>query len=62
MQIKYIKDAPLGKTGDIADIAPDQAHILIGLGYAKKHQLKAKTDKPSDQPTDTATDQPTDSE
>lgn len=62
MQIKYIKDAPLGKTGDIADIAPDQARILIALGYAKEHKPKSKTDKPSNQPTDTATDQPTDSE
>lgn len=62
MQIKYIKDAPLGKTGDIADIAPDQAHILIALGYAKPHKPKPKADKPGDQPTDTTTDQPTDSE
>ena len=56
MQIKYIKDAPLGKTGDIADIAPDQAHILIALGYAKPYKPKPKTDKQNDQPTDNLTD------
>ena len=63
MQIKYLKDAPLGKVGDVADVADDQAQILITLGYAKEHSSKeakarTKSDKAADQndlltPTDT---------
>ena len=57
MQIKYLKDAPLGKAGDVAEVADDQAQILITLGYAKEHKPRAKSDK-----TDTQTDLLTDSE
>lgn len=52
MQIKYLQDAPLGKTGDVADLADDQAQILITLGYAKEYKARAKTDKSSDLVTD----------
>lgn len=42
MQIKYIKDAPLGKTGDIAELADNDAKILITLGFAEEHKDKPK--------------------
>ena len=58
MQIKYLKDAPLGKVGDVADVADDQAQILITLGYAKEHKQRAKTDK-TDTQTDLLTPEPT---
>ena len=61
MQIKYLKDAPLGKVGDVADVADDQAQILITLGYAKEHPSKeakarTKSDK-ADNQNDLLTDQ-----
>nr|WP_315041329.1 hypothetical protein [uncultured Moraxella sp.] len=37
MQIKYLKDAPLGQMGDVAAVADDQARVLITLGYAEMH-------------------------
>lgn len=40
MQIKYLKNAPLGQMGDIDDIPSDQAQVLIILGIAE-----ALTDK-----------------
>ena len=63
MQIKYLKDAPLGKVGDVADVADDQAQILITLGYAKEHPSKeakarTKSDK-ADTQTDLLTHEPT---
>lgn len=63
MQIKYLKDAPLGKVGDVADVADDQAQILITLGYAKEHPSKeakarTKSDK-ADTQTDLLTPEPT---
>ncbi|MFA9487121.1 MULTISPECIES: DUF7302 family protein [Moraxella] len=51
MQIKYLKDAPLGATGETADVPDDQAKVLITLGIAealtdkKPKRTKAKTDK-----------------
>lgn len=49
MQIKYLKDAPLGATGEIHEVPDDQATVLITLGIAevltdKKTKAK-KTDK-----------------
>lgn len=35
MQIKYLKDAPLGQTGEIQDVPDDQAKVLITLGFAE---------------------------
>lgn len=58
MQIKYLKDAPLGKVGDVADVADDQAQILITLGYAKEHKPRSKSDK-TDTQTDLLTPEPT---
>lgn len=50
MQIKYLKNAPLGQMGDIADIEESQANILITLGFAEKvvdkpKRQKSKSDK-----------------
>lgn len=51
MKIKYLKDAPLGQTGEIQDVPDDQAKVLITLGFAeiltdkKTKQTKPKTDK-----------------
>ena len=56
MPIKYLKDAPLGKVGDVADVADDQAQILITLGYAKKYKPRSKSDK-TDTQNDLLTDQ-----
>lgn len=59
MQIKYIKDAPLGKTGDIAEVADSEAQILITLGYAEEYKDKPK---PKATTTKTATKDKSDSE
>lgn len=51
MQIKYLKDAPLGATGEISDVPDDQAKVLITLGIAeavadkKPKPSKTKTNK-----------------
>lgn len=51
MQIKYLKDAPLGAMGETHEVPDDQAQVLITLGIAealtdkKPKQAKAKTDK-----------------
>lgn len=51
MQIKYLKDAPLGQAGETHEVPDDQAGVLITLGIAealtdkKPKQTKAKTDK-----------------
>ncbi len=42
MQIKYLKDAPLGQAGDIHDVPDDQAKVLIILGYAEPYDNKPK--------------------
>lgn len=34
MKIKYLKDAPLGKTGDIADVTDIEGNVLVHLGFA----------------------------
>ncbi|ELA08741.1 hypothetical protein MOMA_09286 [Moraxella macacae 0408225] len=38
MKIRYLKNAPLGQAGDIADIPDDQAKVLIALEIAKNYQ------------------------
>lgn len=54
MQIKYLKDAPLGQAGETHDVPDDQAKVLITLGIAeamadkKLKQTKPKTDKPTE--------------
>lgn len=53
MYIKYLKDAPLGKAGETADVADDQAKILITLGYAEEHKAKPKAEKSNDNPEPT---------
>lgn len=50
MQIKYLKDAPLGATGEVREVEDSQAHVLIILGIAepvsdKKTKTTKKTDK-----------------
>lgn len=32
--IQYLKNAPLGKTGDIAEVQEHEAKVLIALGFA----------------------------
>lgn len=59
MQIKYIKDAPLGATGDIAEVADSEAQILITLGYAEEYKDKPK---PKATTSKTATKDKSDSE
>ncbi|BAP36675.1 hypothetical protein [Acinetobacter guillouiae] len=41
MEIKYLKDAPLGKKGEVATVQEHEAKILIALGIAK---LQKKSD------------------
>ena len=56
MQIKYLKDAPLGKKDDVAEVADDQANVLITLGYAKEYKSRAKSDSQNNLLTDNTTD------
>lgn len=34
MKIIYLKDAPLGKAGDIADVTDIEGNVLVHLGFA----------------------------
>lgn len=43
MQIKYLKDAPTARAGDIRDVSNNDARILIILGYAEPYKPKPKT-------------------
>lgn len=52
MNIKYLKDAPQGKVGDVVDIDPAYANAFIAMGFAEvyteekpKPKAKAKTTK-----------------
>ena len=61
MQIKYLKDAPLGKKGDIATVNPMQANILIKLKIAKAYTpRKRKSD--DDDSIDNSADDSVDNE
>lgn len=42
MEIKYLKDAPLGNKGEVATVQEHEAKILIALGIAK---LQKKNDQ-----------------
>lgn len=51
MKIKYLKDAPLNKAGDIADVQDTQANVLMRLGIAELYTVpkkKTKTSKKTD--------------
>lgn len=52
MQIKYLQDAPLGKKGDTAEIADNEAKILITLGYAEEVKPKTTAKKTTSKSTD----------
>ncbi len=49
MKIRYLKDAPQGKVGDVADVEDMAANVLIHLGFAveveEKQQKPTKTVK-----------------
>ncbi|PZT84903.1 MAG: hypothetical protein DI627_14325 [Acinetobacter sp.] len=40
MEIKYLKDAPLGKKGQKAIVQDHEGKVLIALGFAKEIKLK----------------------
>lgn len=42
MKIKYLKEAPQGKVGDVADLDPAYANAFIAMGYAEE----VKEEKP----------------
>ncbi len=47
MLIKYLKNAPNAKKGNIKQVTDNQANVLIKLGIAKEHKprkTKTKTD------------------
>lgn len=37
MKIKYLKDAPAGKKGDVKDVKDYEGRVLIKLGFAILH-------------------------
>ena len=37
MKIKYLKDAPQGKVGDVVDLDPAYATAFIAMGYAEPY-------------------------
>lgn len=45
MKIKYLKDAPLGKKGEVSDVPNMDAKILIKLGIAEKHTTTKRNSK-----------------
>ena len=64
MQIKYLKDAPLGKAGDIAKVTTTEANVLIRLGIAKAHtpRKRKKANSESDATDTDDNDSNTDNE
>ncbi|WP_180040773.1 hypothetical protein [Acinetobacter sp. YH12218] len=44
MEIKYLKDAPLGKKGQKAIVQDHEGKVLIALGFAKEIKLKPSVD------------------
>lgn len=40
MEIKYLKDAPLGKKGQKSTVLEHEGNVLIALGYAKEIKPK----------------------
>lgn len=55
MQIKYLKDAPLGARGETHEVEDSQAHVLIILGIAESvGDKKPKTTKKADKNTELA--------
>lgn len=42
MKIKYLKDAPAGKKGDVAEVPATHADVLIKLGFAEVNKAPAK--------------------
>ena len=44
MEIKYLKDAPLGKKGQKATVQDHEGKVLIALGFAKEIKLKPVVD------------------
>lgn len=55
MKIKYLKNAPLGEVGEIADIDESEANVLIKLGFAENYQEP----KPKTKPKKDTKDEPT---
>ena len=45
MKIRYLKDAPQGNVGDVADVEDMAANVLIHLGFAEK--IDEKQQKPT---------------
>lgn len=48
MNIKYLKDAPQGKKGDVVELDSVYANALVAMGFAeeyKEEKTKAKTTK-----------------
>jgi hypothetical protein len=56
MQIKYLRDAPLGKAGDIANVDDNVGNVLIILGYAEIYESKKRKTKADNQNTATDND------
>lgn len=53
MKIKYLKNAPLAKKGDVAEVQTFQANILIRLGIAEEYKAPAKPKAPTKKKTET---------
>ena len=45
MKVKYLREAPRGNKGDVAQVPDTQANVLIRLGIAEEY--KAPVKKPS---------------
>lgn len=45
MKVKYLREAPRGNKGDVAEVPETQANVLIRLGIAEEY--KAPVKKPS---------------
>lgn len=53
MKVKYLKDAPLNKIGDVADVMDTHANVLIRAGIAEHYEApKRKTKKDDKKTTD----------
>ena len=48
MKIKYLRDAPQGNKGDIAEVPDIQARVLILQGFAEEHKTRKTAKKNTD--------------
>ena len=56
MEIKYLREAPLGKAGEMPKVSENVGNWLVILGYAEIYESKKRKTKADNQNTATDND------